>query len=1141
MSNSEFDLTGSGLGIDNSPDLFPVGQIRLSELSVYNWGSFNKLHSATIDSQGTLVTGDNGAGKSTFIDGLMALLLPAGRATFNVAAAQGDRSDRTLLSYMRGSFGSMHDGSGTRVQSKREGPVVTGLRALYRADDGSIITLAALFWTTQSSNALSDVKRVYITAKRNLSLKEVLDAFGEGNARTLKQWLKSDSAITCCDDSFSDYQELYRKLLFMENKNAPALLARALGLKKIDDLTALIRELVLEPSTVRVDARKVVDEFSDLVAIHAKLIDTRAQRDHLARLPDLSKQIKKSGLKLDALMAERNGLQSYLAEICHGLWQEKIALLTNQLKSLELEAKQVSEKERDAEFTLEGRHEDYIRSGGGHIESLKKEVDNTQLELTRVIGRSSNYQADARALKLDVRLVENQFIANQSQVEDSLVAIKLDNRKCQDLFGDYAGKLSEFQQQQKSIDNEIREIEARPDSNIDVRFQRFRDELVGALELDSEQCVFIGELIDVLDQEKAWQGAVERALGGLRTTLAVPESSFSMVTGWLNRRHTGLHIRVQAIRDIQSKKGAEFKPEGFLRKLGWRQHPYREWLKRHLTRFDLQCVPSTEMLDKTPYSMTQQGLENKDKGRVEKKDQNKIDDRRHWYLGFSNKSRLGILRNDRNELVIKLEQHSTLLEQSREQLDGVKQREALWQKMKEYRWEEINAPYWQSKSEALLKELQSLEISGSDLDIARQRWQEAKQALSEIRIVIESLHKKEGELSKSLADAEIKLDESANLASIEVAESIRVQLMSRVGQVSIKDLDQISARTMQLSHEIERELEVCRDKKNSAERSAISIMSAFRAHEKWSVIALDWRADISSLDEYVEHLHQIEADGLPQLVEQFVERLNNHATQSLARIRQKLESEREEILERIETINRVLKRTEFRPGSHLKLGAKIENYPHVVEFKKQVTAVLSQITSKDHEARFHQLAKVVDILDKASNTTTYTTLESLRLLDPRHQMSFYAEELDSISAEVRDVLESSSGKSGGEKESFAGTIVAASLAYVLTPDGFDRPVYCTVFLDEAFSNTAEAVSRRVLRVFKELHIHVNLITPFKNLNLARESARSLLIAERNQEQHESHLCEVTWEEVDRKLAEQRQQQIARDASMLGVEIDRQHA
>mgnify|MGYP000740068823 FL=1 len=160
-------------------------------------------------------------------------------------------------------------------------------------------------------------------------------------------------------------------------------------------------------------------------------------------------------------------------------------------------------------------------------------------------------------------------------------------------------------------------------------------------------------------------------------------------------------------------------------------------------------------------------------------------------------------------------------------------------------------------------------------------------------------------------------------------------------------------------------------------------------------------------------------------------------------------------------------------------------------------------------------------------------------------MSFFAEEVDSQTLNVRDVLESSSGKSGGEKESFAGTIVAASLAYVLTPDGYDKPVYSTVFLDEAFSNTAEAVSRRVLRVFKELHIHVNLITPYKNLNLARESAKSLIIAERDPELHESHLCEVTWEEIDQRMVRQKKLALSEDVAaeieleaVNGTEVER---
>lgn len=83
-----------------TPDtLFSVGQIRLSELSLFNWGSFHGLRTVRIQPEGTLFTGDNGSGKSTAVDGLMALLLPAGKAQFNIAAAQGDKTDRSLLSY----------------------------------------------------------------------------------------------------------------------------------------------------------------------------------------------------------------------------------------------------------------------------------------------------------------------------------------------------------------------------------------------------------------------------------------------------------------------------------------------------------------------------------------------------------------------------------------------------------------------------------------------------------------------------------------------------------------------------------------------------------------------------------------------------------------------------------------------------------------------------------------------------------------------------------------------------------------------------------------------------------------------------------------------------------------------------------
>lgn len=470
-----------------------------------------------------------------------------------------------------------------------------------------------------------------------------------------------------------------------------------------------------------------------------------------------------------------------------------------------------------------------------------------------------------------------------------------------------------------------------------------------------------------------------------------------------------------------------------------------------------------------------------------------------------------------------------------EVLDGIATQKSLWEKIEAYQWDDINAPYWQNKYQDLQSDITMLEASGGDLAQAELHWQDAKDKLKQIQSELRQLESQQGGIKNSLNEAGQQEAKAQAQAAPGMMDATREMLFQRVGPLSLEDLSQLSTRLLEIEKELDVLLDRERSKKSVAENTANGVMSSFRGKDQWQVFTVDWPTGLAALPDFLDHLNQLNREGLPTLVEQFVERLNKHATQSLARIKSKLDSEREEIIDRINTINEVLQRTEFKQGSHLKLGSHRERYPHVIDFDKQLGLVLSQVTSDEHEARFLQLAKVVEILEKASAVGTSTTLESLRLLDPRYRLSFYAEEVDRLNGEVRDVLDSSSGKSGGEKESFAGTIVAASLAYVLTPDGHEQSVYCTVFLDEAFSNMAEAFARRILFVFKELNLHINLITPYTKLNIAREAARSLVIVEKDQNQHDSHLCEVTWEQIDRKLQAKKEKQMA-EAVNLGIEL-----
>ena len=183
-----------------------------------------------------------------------------------------------------------------------------------------------------------------------------------------------------------------------------------------------------------------------------------------------------------------------------------------------------------------------------------------------MVIEASRYQDDARQLQLADDLTEHALLENQGIATEKLVNTEQDTKQRQDEFAEISGKYAQTQQQLKDIQEDIQEIEARPDSNIhDVHLLRLRDELKQHLSFDEHELMFIGELIDVKEHEKAWQGAIERALGGLKTALLVPQDRYSMVTKWVNARNNKTHVRLQVV-NLEQVEHVHFKDNGFLGK-----------------------------------------------------------------------------------------------------------------------------------------------------------------------------------------------------------------------------------------------------------------------------------------------------------------------------------------------------------------------------------------------------------------------------------------------------------------------------------------------------------------------------------------------------------------------------------------------
>lgn len=1121
------------------------GQIKLREISLFNWGSFEGLHTAHIDPNGTLITGDNGAGKSTLVDGLMALLMPPSRANFNIAAAQNDKADRTILSYMRGSYGQEHDGTTTATKSKRSQKVITGLRAYYRQEQnkqeqshqerGNDITLIALFWADSTATSASEVKRLYLVADRDIKLKTVLTAFDEKYDRTFKTWLESQHIKHMT--TFEEYQKLYQEVLHLNNKNAPALLSRALGLKKIDNLTDLIRTLVLEPSNLREDAQAIVKEFQDLKQEHDILVDAQEQVLRLEQLPILAKRMEESKQQLSELKILKDATPVYLAKIEQHALAKELAVLEADYQTIKTAIHDNQAQLEQIKQTAETYRDEYMKLGGNRIEALQKDISHTQDGLRRTSKNASAYQQLCEQLGIAPQLTQTTFDNHQQQTQTQLSDLEHQRETAETQYLEYKFEVNQIANQLKALENDIKQVQAKKDSAIPPFYQNWRDNLCNDLNLSRDTTKFIGEMLDIkddpTDNQTAWQGAIERALGGLKTTLLVSKEDYPNVTSYINsQRHTGLHLRVQVV-DETRQAGTEFLPNSFLRKLKWREHPYRDWLKGFLKKYDLTCVDNSEQLDNTPFSMTMTGLIHREWGRFEKKDTHKIDDRREWQLGFNNQSLLNSLLSQQQTLKTQLVEQEKILAQARQAMTNIEILKNRWQKLLETNWDDINAPFWQTQLDYQQQELTTLQNSQGDIAKAKQLYQQAEKNLNELQSQLIELNRKEGAKSQELKSHQLKITQNDILANHPMSEAITEQLDKKFKQLA-HNADVLKTR-------LNEDIENANNRISRDNKSAIGIMGNFKGNEKWQPITADWADGEQGLPDFIQYYDKLVKEGLGKLTAKFKSRMNNNLTQSLANFKQKMNSEQEQIKQGIEQVNLVLQKTEFRQGTFLRLKIKPERITNVVEFNKQLAMLMELMTTDEHEKRFKLLNDINTVLDKAANGVTASNLESLRLLDPRYQMSFNAEEfkIDIETGEdiVIDVLSSSSGKSGGEKESFAGIIVAASLAYALTPTGGEKPIYSTVFLDEAFSNTQESVSRRVLKVFKELNIHINLITPYKNLNLAREAANSLIICERNINEHESRLTEVTWQDYDKQKEQQQTSYLTSQLSEMNIQIN----
>ncbi|NBK24328.1 MAG: ATP-dependent exonuclease SbcCD, C subunit-like protein, partial [Spirochaetia bacterium] len=508
---------------------------RLSEVQVYNWGTFhNKVVSLTLDGKNSLLTGDIGSGKSTLVDAITTLLVPSQRVAYNKAAG-ADFKERSLRSYVMGYYKSERSEGGyaTKPVPLREAgtthSVILGI--FYNEVLSQTVSLAQVFFQKDS---IGQPDRFFVVSDRALSIKEDFSDFGK-ELSELKRRLKKEASLEIYN-RFNEYGYSFRRRFGLKNEQALDLFHQTVSLKTVGNLTSFVQDHMLESFDSITPIDNLIHHFEDLDRSHNAIL--RAKRQIQALTPLVTNLDQHQGLDQDILDKSeiRDVLKYYFAE-------NKRVLITQQLdkdRTIQQRQSQMLQSIHNRLTSLQTDRDETKQSiaatAGVRLEMLTNKKEGLERDKNSRLRRSEEYALIAKRLGLSSLIGIGQFIDNQESSHERMGTVVDTRNEIEGAKSELDYTVRNQRQELDALVDEISSLKGRK-SNIDGRQIEIRRKLCTELSLDESSLPFIGELLAVKDNHLEWEGAIERVLHSFALTLLIPDTLYTKVTQWVDSTH----------------------------------------------------------------------------------------------------------------------------------------------------------------------------------------------------------------------------------------------------------------------------------------------------------------------------------------------------------------------------------------------------------------------------------------------------------------------------------------------------------------------------------------------------------------------------------------------------------------------------
>jgi uncharacterized protein YPO0396 len=257
-------------------------------------------------------------------------------------------------------------------------------------------------------------------------------------------------------------------------------------------------------------------------------------------------------------------------------------------------------------------------------------------------------------------------------------------------------------------------------------------------------------------------------------------------------------------------------------------------------------------------------------------------------------------------------------------------------------------------------------------------------------------------------------------------------------------------------------------------------------------------ASIEAAFEYRSMLEALEADDLPRFEARFKELLNENTIREVANFQSQLAREREQIKERITRINESLAQIDYNPARYIRLEARPSPDAEIRDFQNELRActegsLTGSADAQYSEAKFLQVKHIIERFRGREGQTELDRRWSAKVTDVRNGFLFAASERWREDDSEHEHYSDSGGKSGGQKEKLAYTILAASLAYQfgLEWGAIRSRSFRFVVIDEAFGRGSDESAQYGLRLFAQLNLQLLIVTPLQKIHIIEPFVNSV--------------------------------------------------